>query len=230
MDKVSFMIVRANQVELCGATVNAGSESRLCIREGCAVVHKVEVRRSDRELSPNHMYLLAPVSNNKLVVIPYPRLNLEGLDESAKGYLPGKVPVECEDGINILNLLDLELTVGRLWDVLYLEKLWYKYFEGHMAARSFLLNHCSNNLYCSFQCSRFCFVVLFLLLVECTLCGVFLISLAPLVAFHRSAHQCAPNVATPLSCSLRLLTSQRDGSQRFTAGTISRFKILRTDI
>jgi len=136
MDKVSFMIVRANQVELCGATVNAGSESRLCIREGCAVVHKVEVRRSDRELLPNHMYyLLAPVSNNKLVVIPYPpRLNLEGLDESAKGCLPGRVPVECEDGINILNLLDLELTVGRLWDVLYLEKLWYKYFEGHMDA------------------------------------------------------------------------------------------------
>ena len=160
MDKVSFVIVRADQVELCGATVNAVPESRLCIREGCAVVHKVEVRRSDRELSPNHMYLLAPVSNNKLVVIPYPRLNLEGLDESAKGCLPGKVPVECEDGINILNLLDLELTVGRLWDVLYLEKLWYKYFEGHMAARSFLLNHCSNNLYCSFRCSHSCFVVL----------------------------------------------------------------------
>ena len=130
MDKVAFVNVRADQEGLCGATVNTGSESQLCIREGCAV-HKVEVGRAERELSPNHMYLLAPVSNNKLAVISYPRLSLEGLEEPTKVYLPGRVPVEREeDGVIILNLLNLERTEGRLWDVLYLEKLWWRYFKG----------------------------------------------------------------------------------------------------
>ena len=131
MDKVAFVNVRADQEGLCGATVNTGSESQLCIREGCAV-HKVEVGRAERELSPNHMYLLAPVSNNKLAVISYPRLSLEGLEEPTKVYLPGRAPVECEeDRVIILNLLNLERTEeGRLWDILYLETLWWRYFKG----------------------------------------------------------------------------------------------------
>jgi hypothetical protein len=83
MDKVSFVIVRADQEGLCGVMVNAGMERRLCIREGWAV-HKAEDGRAERELSFDHMYLLASVSNNKLVVIPYPRLDLEDLDEVTK--------------------------------------------------------------------------------------------------------------------------------------------------
>ena len=131
MDKVSFVIVRADQEGLCGATVNAGMERRLCIREGCAV-HKAEDGRAERELSFDHMYLLAPVSNNKLVVIPYPRLDLEGLDKVTKSYLPGRPAVDRADGILIMNLLGLERTGGRLWDVFYLETLWFKYFQGQM--------------------------------------------------------------------------------------------------
>ena len=57
MDKVSFVIMRADQEGLCGATINAGMERRLCIREGCAV-HKAEDERAERELSFDHMYLL----------------------------------------------------------------------------------------------------------------------------------------------------------------------------
>ena len=116
MDKVSFVIVRADQEGLCGATVNAGMERRLCIREGCTV-HKAEDGRAEWELSVDHMYLLAPVSNNKLVVIPYPRLDLEGLDKVTKSYLPGRPAVDRADGILIMNLLGLERTEGRLWDV-----------------------------------------------------------------------------------------------------------------
>ena len=101
-------------------------------RKKLHAVHKAEDGRATRELSSNHMYLLAPMSNNKLVVIPYPRLSLEGLEEPAKLYLPGIAPVEREDGIIIMNLLSLECTEGRLWDVYYLEKLWWKYFQGHM--------------------------------------------------------------------------------------------------
>ena len=56
-------------------------------------------------------------------------------------------------------------------------------------ARSFLPNHCSNDLYCSFNCSRSYFVVLFLLLVECTLCGVFLVTPCPSCCFP-SRHHC----------------------------------------
>jgi hypothetical protein len=114
MDKVSFVIVRADQEGLCGATVNAGMERRLCIREGCAV-HKAEDGRAERELSVDHMYLLAPVSNNKLVVIPFPRLDLEGLDEVTKLSLPGRPAVDRANGISIISLLSLECTEGRLW-------------------------------------------------------------------------------------------------------------------
>ena len=131
MDKVSFVIVRADQEGLCGATVNAGMERRLCIREGCAV-HKAEDGRAERELSFDHMYLLAPVSNNKLVVIPFPRLDLEGLDEVTKSWLPGRPAVDRADGISIMSLLSLERTEGRLWDVYYQEKLWWRYFQGQM--------------------------------------------------------------------------------------------------
>ena len=132
MDKVSFVIVRVDQVGLCGATVNAGMERQVCIRKGCTV-HKTEDGRAERELSVDHIYLLAPVSNNKLVVIPYPRLDVdEGLDEGTKSYLPGRPVVDRADGILIMNLLDLERTEGRLWDVFYLETLWFKYFQGQM--------------------------------------------------------------------------------------------------
>ena len=47
MDKVSFMIVRANQKGLCGTTVNAGMKRRLCIWEGCCAVHKAEDRSAE---------------------------------------------------------------------------------------------------------------------------------------------------------------------------------------
>ena len=125
------MIVRADQEGLCGSTVNAGMERQLCIREGC-MVHKAEDGRAERELSFDHMYLLAPVSNNKLVVIPYPRLDLKDLDEVTKSWLPGRPAVKRADGILIMNILGLERTGGRLWDVYYLEKLWFKYFQGQM--------------------------------------------------------------------------------------------------
>jgi hypothetical protein len=131
MDKVSFVIVRVDQVGLCGATVNAGMERQLCIQEGCTV-HKAEDGKTERELLVDHMYLLAPVSNNKLVVIPYPRLDVEGLDEGTKSYLPGRPAVDRADGILIMNLLGLECTDGRLWDVFYLETLWFKFFQGQM--------------------------------------------------------------------------------------------------
>jgi hypothetical protein len=56
-------------------------------------------------------------------------------------------------------------------------------------ACSFLPNHCSNDLYCSFNCSHSYFVVLFLLLVDCTLCGVFLLTPCPSCCFP-SRHHC----------------------------------------
>jgi hypothetical protein len=46
--------------------------------------------------------------------------------------VPGRPAVERADGIIIMNLLGLECTGGRLWDVYYLEKLWFKYFQGQM--------------------------------------------------------------------------------------------------
>ena len=67
-------------------------------RKKLHVVHKAEDGRAARELSSNHMYLLAPMSNNKLVVIPYLRLSLDGLEEPAKLYLPGRAPVERDSG------------------------------------------------------------------------------------------------------------------------------------
>jgi hypothetical protein len=95
-------------------------------------VHKAEDGRAERELSVDHMYLLAPVSNNKLVVIPYPKLDLEDLDEATKSWLPGRPAVDCADWILIMNLLGLKRTEGRLWDVHYLKKLWWRYFQGQM--------------------------------------------------------------------------------------------------